>query len=113
MTNVTCTAEYCTHWSEGNLCSADKIVVKNIEGGREASSIDETKCETFILRQDDNAPTDKASSPHETTPQVAVGCTVDSCEYWGQGDRCIASHIDISGLDVKHEEGTACETFDS
>ncbi|MCP1354591.1 DUF1540 domain-containing protein [Aneurinibacillus migulanus] len=44
---------------------------------------------------------------------MAVGCTVDSCEYWGQGDRCIASHIDISGLDVKHEEGTACETFDS
>ncbi|MFT9849910.1 DUF1540 domain-containing protein [Aneurinibacillus sp. REN35] len=112
MTNVTCTAEYCNYWAEGNLCSADKIVVKNTEGGREASTIDETKCETFELRRDDDAPTSKASSHFETTPEVAVGCTVDSCEYWGRGDRCVANHIDIFGMDVKHEEGTACETFD-
>ncbi|ERI07780.1 DUF1540 domain-containing protein [Aneurinibacillus aneurinilyticus] len=39
-----------------------------------------------------------------------VTCTA---EYWEQGNQCIASHIDIFGLDVKHKEGTACGTFDS
>jgi hypothetical protein len=112
VTNVVCTADYCEYWTEGNLCNADSIVVKNIESGREASTIDETMCDTFKMRKNDGALNGQGSGAQDGNISLDVSCTVDSCEYWGEGDRCVADKITVSGMDVKSEEGTACETYE-
>lgn len=60
MPDVNCTVDNCEYWTQGNLCSAQQIVIQNDEGGgfspnskldnlkaTPADSVDDTCCQTF------------------------------------------------------------------
>jgi len=62
MPDVNCTVDNCKHWTSGNLCKAQQIIIQNdAEGGvspnakleslkaTPANSNDETCCQTFKL----------------------------------------------------------------
>lgn len=40
-----------------------------------------------------------------------VRCVVDSCYYWGNGDNCMASQIEIEPRNAGNSEDTDCSTF--
>jgi hypothetical protein len=40
-----------------------------------------------------------------------VKCVVSSCRYYGHGDHCLASHIEIQPPDASDTEETDCATF--
>lgn len=48
--DVMCEVNNCTYWSEGNLCSAEKIYVVSKEGEKARES-EETDCYTFKPKQ--------------------------------------------------------------
>jgi hypothetical protein len=63
MPDVNCTVDNCQYWANGNLCSAQQIVVQNdAQGGFDpnaklksltptpADSIDDTCCQTFKMK---------------------------------------------------------------
>jgi len=60
MPDVNCTVDNCQYWTNGNLCSAQQIIIQSdVEGGvspnaklenlagTPADSVDETCCQTF------------------------------------------------------------------
>ncbi|MFZ5641612.1 MAG: DUF1540 domain-containing protein [Bacillota bacterium] len=46
-----------------------------------------------------------------TDPITRVKCVVDSCEYWQNGDHCVASSIEIQPPGASDTETTDCATF--
>lgn len=40
-----------------------------------------------------------------------VKCCVNSCEYYGDGDHCLASEIEIQPPNATNTETTDCATF--
>ena len=40
-----------------------------------------------------------------------VKCVVSSCRYYGHGDHCLASNIEIQPPDASGTEETDCATF--
>lgn len=44
-------------------------------------------------------------------PINRVKCVVDSCEYWENGDHCLASSIEIQPPNASDTEETDCSTF--
>ncbi|MBO8170069.1 MAG: DUF1540 domain-containing protein [Thermoanaerobacteraceae bacterium] len=46
-------------------------------------------------------------------PIARVKCVVDTCEYWGNGDMCKASSIEIQPPNAKDSHETDCATFSS
>jgi hypothetical protein len=47
----------------------------------------------------------------ESNPITRVKCVVDSCEYWDNGDHCMASAIEIQPPNASDTEETDCATF--
>lgn len=44
-------------------------------------------------------------------PIARVKCVVDNCEYYGNGDMCKASSIEIQTPNASNTEQTDCATF--
>lgn len=44
-------------------------------------------------------------------PITRVKCVVDSCHYYGQGNHCLAQHIEIQPRNADSTEITDCATF--
>ncbi|WP_366921938.1 DUF1540 domain-containing protein [Metallumcola ferriviriculae] len=44
-------------------------------------------------------------------PISRVKCVVNGCEYWGNGDMCKASSIEIQTPKASNTEETDCATF--
>lgn len=44
-------------------------------------------------------------------PIAGVKCCVNSCYYYGQGDQCYASSIEIQPPNAKNTQETDCATF--
>lgn len=40
-----------------------------------------------------------------------VKCVVNRCYFWGDGDCCMASQIEIRPRDASTSDDTDCETF--
>jgi len=49
--DVLCEVNNCTFWSEGNMCSADRIYVVS-KKGEKAKNGEETDCYTFRPKQE-------------------------------------------------------------
>ncbi len=47
----------------------------------------------------------------KSNPISRVKCVVDSCEYWENGNHCIANEIEIQPPDAHDTEETDCATF--
>ncbi|HOQ09244.1 MAG TPA: DUF1540 domain-containing protein [Syntrophomonadaceae bacterium] len=40
-----------------------------------------------------------------------VKCVVSSCHYYGEGDHCMAAHIEIQPPNASNTHDTDCATF--
>ncbi len=47
----------------------------------------------------------------ESDPITRVKCVVDSCEFYDDGDHCVASSIEIQPPNASDTEETDCATF--
>ncbi|MGE5508814.1 MAG: DUF1540 domain-containing protein [Chitinophagales bacterium] len=120
---VKCEADTCTHWVNGNLCSASNIDILNEEEGRMSEEAAQTECKTFYKKNGitsylgsmDNVNwsglvSEILSPGNEVTPTVT--CVVDSCKYWDHGNLCGAEAIEVSGRGADECQDTNCQTFD-
>lgn len=119
---VYCQVQTCAHWVPKDRCAAGNIDILNQVPGQPASTEQETECKTFVERRGaanllgaaDNANyLGIAAEPFALGRQItpSVTCTVDSCRYWAEGDRCAAESIDISGENAQECQETSCSTF--
>lgn len=44
-------------------------------------------------------------------PISRVKCVVDSCEYWSNGDHCLADSIEVIPPRASDSQETDCRTF--
>ena len=47
----------------------------------------------------------------EDHPLSGVKCVVNSCEFYGNGDHCMASAIEVQPRDAHDSQETDCATF--
>jgi len=40
-----------------------------------------------------------------------ISCSVNECNYYEQGDKCTAGHIDVKGSHADTTDDTRCQTF--
>lgn len=118
---VKCVTKHCNFWLPGDFCVAGYIEITNNENGREAASVDETMCKMFSARTPEieldekqnedleNLLTDSGSEEIGIHPEVK--CIVDSCKYWGAGDKCVKAKIEILYTESKTPQETACEDY--
>lgn len=119
---VKCVVNTCTHWLTGDLCGARNIDIIYEEEYKVAENPEHTQCKTFEQRRGlantlgsmDNvnwggvlAHTLLPGS--ETSPSVT--CTVHSCRYWQEVNRCTAERIDVVGMSADESQDTNCCTF--
>ncbi|MEW6624235.1 MAG: DUF1540 domain-containing protein [Bacillota bacterium] len=48
---------------------------------------------------------------NKSNPIGRVKCVVNSCQYYQDGDRCMASSIEIQPPNASDTENTDCATF--
>ena len=101
MADLKCAATNCTY-NEDNYCSKGDIMV----GGKHANTSDATRCESFRKRGC-NCYTSSVAHPSKT---ISIDCEADKCVY-NSNYKCVAEHVDISGVKAKESMETACDTF--
>ncbi len=119
---VKCEVNTCTHWIPSNICGAENIDILTEQAGASPGGAEQTECKTFaqrrgltsILRSMDNVNwggmmQGVLSPERNVTPSVT--CTVDSCTFWEDGNRCKAEEIFVSGQNASECEETNCHTF--
>ncbi|MBE3581676.1 MAG: DUF1540 domain-containing protein [Thermoanaerobacteraceae bacterium] len=119
---VKCTVNTCVHWLKGNQCNANNIDITHEEEGKMSHIAEHTQCKTFYQRRGvantlgslDNVNwggwiTSTLLPGSQVYP--AVTCTVSSCEYWVEGNRCRAPEIDVVGANADECQDTNCYTF--
>ena len=102
MADLKCGAENCTY-NQNHLCCKGDICV----GVKNASCSDETCCESFMVRKDENSY--KNSTCHVTNT-ISIDCEAEKCMY-NSNYKCTASHVDIRGCHACDCRETACDTF--
>ncbi|MGI6344489.1 MAG: DUF1540 domain-containing protein [Bacillota bacterium] len=119
MTTVKCHVNTCTHWLKG-MCGAGNIDILSESTSFQPVEGKETQCKTFHKREGigdylsslDNVNwTGTAASLLGGEMSPSITCTVDTCHYWGQGDRCQAEAIEISGSNADESRETNCQTY--
>ena len=103
MADLKCAVENCTY-NEQHLCSKGDIMV----GGKHACSCGETCCGSFIQRRE-GQDAFKSSVLHPSKT-ISIDCEADKCVY-NSNYKCVAEHVDISGVKAKESMETACATF--
>lgn len=101
MTQLDCTVSSCMYNKE-NYCSKGDIMV----GGRNASHISETCCESFRDKKDGSA----SNSTAHPSPTIDVDCEAEKCRY-NDNCKCQAGHIGISGSQACTCQETECTSF--
>lgn len=119
MPDVKCHVDTCTHWLSG-LCGAENIDILNLSQGQMSLDSEQTKCKTFqrkegltsyLTSMDNLNWSGMASTLVGGDMSPSITCVVDTCRYWGQGDRCHADAIEVTGSQAERCEDTACNTF--
>ncbi|HWR56420.1 MAG: DUF1540 domain-containing protein [Bacillota bacterium] len=113
---VKCAVNTCTHYVEGDYCSAAVIHVWHQQEGRMSKSTSETQCKSYHK----NEGLDALGAVHNMNVDAldrgsgfepGVQCIVSTCKYWEEGDSCGAREIKISGGRADECEDTDCHTF--
>ena len=103
MADLNCTVESCTYNEEKRCCKGDIMV-----GGKHADREDDTCCESFARRREEqNAYTSSLSHPSKT---ISIDCEAVKCIY-NSNYKCVAEHVDIKGDGADASRETACATF--
>lgn len=119
---VKCVVSSCNHWMPGDLCTAENIDILNqqdlaaqIPGDTECKTFSQRGIRSMIASMDNVNWTGMAEEPFKEGRQItpSVTCTVDSCIYWDEGDRCGVDAIEVTGRDASECEETNCETFEN
>ena len=100
---LVCSAMTCVY-NKGQYCSKGDIMV----GGKEAETPQQTCCESFIARSENQA----TSSMGTPSQKIDVDCKACHCQY-NKDCKCTASQIDITGAAANHSEQTECGTFNT
>lgn len=119
---VKCVVNTCTHYLPGDVCAADAIHIWHQQEGKMSRTIDETECKSFHKNENlldmvgamHNVNADgMVTAPFFSGQQLNPGvkCIVSTCEYWKDGDICIAEAIEITGRNAQECENTNCQTF--
>lgn len=119
---VKCMVNTCTHWMKGDRCNAGNIDITHEEEGKMSQISEHTQCKTFYSRRGlantlgslDNVNWGELVASTllpggELYPSVT--CTVNSCQYWVEGNRCSAEKIDVVGANADECQDTNCYTF--
>lgn len=122
MPTVKCVVDTCTHYLFGDRCGAKNIDIMHEDETRMSSIVEQTMCKSFThakgianyLGSADNVNWTGAvaglfDAEYPVSPSVT--CTVSSCEYWGEGAKCVASGIEITGANSDECQDTNCQTF--
>lgn len=118
---VKCVVDTCTHYVSGDYCAAANIDILYEEEGRMAQQIEQTMCKTYarassfanMLGSADNVNWGGAVQGIFTGTSITptITCVVDSCEYWENGNLCIAEAIEVTGRHADECQDTNCQTF--
>ncbi len=119
---VKCEVNTCTHWFNGNVCSASNVDILHEEPGNMAQNPEHTECKTFekkrglanLVGSMDNVNWGgMISSIFMPGQQInpSVTCIVDSCKYWADGNLCHAENINVSGDGAVECQDTNCATY--
>lgn len=118
---VKCVVNTCTHYLPGNVCGADVIHIWHQQEGKMSRNIEETECKSFHKNEKlldmvgamHNFNADGLiAAPLSGQPlSPGVKCIVSTCEYWKEGDICVADAIEITGRDAQECGQTNCRTF--
>jgi hypothetical protein len=118
---VKCVVPTCNHWLKGNYCTAERIDIWHEQEGKMAESIEKTECKSFHKREGvfqmiaglHNANIDGIASSivGGSTLTPRVHCIVSTCEFWADGDACLASAIEVTGDQADECEDTNCQTY--
>lgn len=103
MADLKCVVENCVY-NKNDLCSRGDILV----GGKHASVIDETCCESFTQKREGmDAFTSSISHPSKV---ISIDCEASKCIH-NDNLKCVADHVDIRGCNACDCKETACATF--
>ncbi|BCJ88429.1 DUF1540 domain-containing protein [Effusibacillus dendaii] len=118
---VKCVVDTCTHYITGDYCSAGNIDILFEEEGRMAQTIEQTMCKTYahassvanMIGSMDNVNWSGTMSHLFTGDQVrpTITCVVSSCEYWADGNLCVAEAIEVTGRHANECQDTNCQTY--
>lgn len=118
---VKCVVDTCTHYATGDYCSARNIDIMHEEEGRMSQITEQTMCKTFaqassfanMLGSLDNVNWGGSVSNLFAGGDMypTVTCTVNSCEYWKDGNYCVAEAIEVTGRHADECQDTNCQTF--
>lgn len=103
MAELKCGAKNCVY-NENSYCSKGDIMV----GGKHAGKYEDTCCESFAQRRDDNAK--MTSSISHPSKVISIDCEAEKCVY-NKNFKCVAEHVDIRGCNACDCKETACATF--
>lgn len=118
---VKCVVDTCTHYVTGDYCSAGNIDIMHEEEDRMSQITEQTMCKTFaqassfanMLGSLDNVnwggSVSKLFAGGDMNPTIT--CVVNSCEYWKDGNYCVAEAIEVSGRHADECQDTNCQTF--
>ncbi|WP_274361376.1 DUF1540 domain-containing protein [Paenibacillus thermotolerans] len=122
MPGVKCVVDTCTHYLYGDRCGAKNIDIMHEEETSMSQSVEQTMCKSFshangianYLGSADNmnwggTAMGLLNPNYEVSPSIS--CTVSSCKYWGEGAKCVAEAIEVTGMNSNECQDTNCLTF--
>lgn len=101
MTNLGCNVNSCVHNKE-KCCCLNSIHVD----GTSATKVDDTCCGSYV-ESSETSPKNSAASPKLS---LSISCDATNCVH-NMDKKCVADHIDISGLCASDACETVCATF--
>lgn len=101
MSSLGCNACGCEH-NKDNCCCLSSIHVQ----GKSATTTDCTCCGNF-KEQDENSAKNSTACPKLT---LDIKCDASNCVH-NSDSRCVADHIDISGISATESGDTVCASF--
>ena len=102
MAQLDCGVNNCVYNKSECCCKGDIMV-----GGKNASSNDDTCCESFSQKRTGDSYVSALEHPCRT---ISIDCEATQCMY-NTDYKCYAEHVDIKGCGACDCRETACATF--
>ena len=103
MAELRCRITNCVYNKDEYCCKGDIMV-----GGKHATNMQETCCESFAEKREGHD--SYTSSLQHPSKVISIDCEAVKCVY-NSNYKCVAEHVDISGLGACDCRETACATF--
>lgn len=101
MALLDCMVDSCVYNKSQSCCKGDIMV-----GGKHASKVDDTCCESFNKKRNDSY----QSATEHPCRTISIDCEAEKCMY-NNNYKCVADHVDINGAGACDCKQTECATF--